>query len=630
LSQTISRKKALIIAVSDYDESSNLKNLPFCKNDGNEMLALLKNTGYEIKNVDGLIGHTDGTLMQDCIYSFFNDDIKSADTLLFYFSGHGVPGKDDFFLSSSNIDQSKPKMRGFSFADLSGEIIKCHAKRVVTILDSCYAGSLNLSGKGNESALVTAAENQISATFKEGEGRCLLSSCMGFQESFATAEGNHSFFTNYLLKGLRGADGKSVDERGIVTPESLMQYVDSAIDELPKENRPTQTPFRKIESAGKIMLAAHPKFAHATKAISETRTKIRKILAELLSNGNISERILTSALAISKLDPLPISGKEKQQWDLLERLLQNEISVGEFSESWLEWEQSKKSISSEIQINEKKECMAAGDICTSNKSYEEAIKWYDKALEIDPVDQYVIRSKGSALVELGRYDEAIKLYDEGLKIVPNLNMWHTWIKNFRQKAIEKQEASKSHDAAMDFKEKPDQFTTVDFWNNKGLELFHLGKYKEAIEALDKAISINPNNTVVWNNKGLALDNLFKYKEAIEALDKAISINPNNVDAWYNKGLTLIHLGKYKEAIKACDKAISINPNNSNAWNNKGSALIHLGKYKEAIKACDKAISINPNNTVAWNNKGSALENLGKHKEAIEAYGKATNIDQVGR
>jgi len=453
--QSEQRKKALVIAVSEYDENSSLNKLPFCKKDGDEMLALLKGLGYEIKNQDGLIGQVDGTLMQDCIYEFFkDDDIKSDDTILFYFSGHGVPGEGDFFLASSNIDPRKPKMRGFSFADLNGEITHCRAKRTVVILDSCYAGSLDISGKSSESALASAAKNQLSTTFKEGEGNCLLSSCMGFQESFATAEGDHSFFTNYLLKGLRGAEGKSVDENGIVTPESLMSYIDREIDNMKEK---VQTPFRKIESAGKIMLAAHPELASATNAklISEKRTKIRKMLADLLSNGTISQRILTKALDVSNLDPLQVSGIEKQQWDLIEHLLQNEIDVGEFSESWLklEWERPQKPTQSEIQIVEKKEnkldsstlekFIAQGDHCISKKDYEGAIKWYDKVLEIEPVNVYVIRSKGGALVELGRYEEALKLYDEGLKLVPNDKQGHTWLLNYKQEALEKQEASKS-------------------------------------------------------------------------------------------------------------------------------------------------------------------------------------------
>ncbi len=37
------------------------------------------------------------------------------------------------------------------------------------------------------------------------------------------------------------------------------------------------------------------------------------------------------------------------------------------------------------------------------------------------------------------------------------------------------------------------------------------------------------------NKGVALKIQGKYDEAIEALDKAIEINPDFAEAWYNKG-----------------------------------------------------------------------------------------------
>jgi len=164
------------------------------------------------------------------------------------------------------------------------------------------------------------------------------------------------------------------------------------------------------------------------------------------------------------------------------------------------------------------------------------------------------------------------------------------------------------------------------WDNKGLALAHLKRYKEAIECFDKAIEINPENDRAWDNKGLALADLKRYKEAIECYDKAIEINPKDDGAWDIKGLALAHLKRYKEAIECHDKAIEINPKNSDAWNNKGVALAHLKKYKEAIECFDKAIEINPKDDGAWNNKGLALYYLKKYKEAIECSDKAIEIN----
>lgn len=259
------RKKALVIAISEY-ENDELSNLDFCKNDGEEIGKLLKDLGYDVKKQ--LVGNVDGTILQDEIIEFFGDPkIKHDDTVLFYYSGHGVPGSTgEVYLSSSNIDPTKPMKRGFSFDELTTMMESCNSRCLVTMLDCCYSGSAKIS-KSDEKARVKIVQNcQIEKinNLKHGEGKCILSASRGFQESFAVVGGKHSFFTHYLLNGLRGADGKSVDKDGIVTPESLMQYVDSEIDNLPINMRPSQTPIRKIETVGRIVLAEYPKYAKNT------------------------------------------------------------------------------------------------------------------------------------------------------------------------------------------------------------------------------------------------------------------------------------------------------------------------------------------------------------------------------
>ena len=42
------------------------------------------------------------------------------------------------------------------------------------------------------------------------------------------------------------------------------------------------------------------------------------------------------------------------------------------------------------------------------------------------------------------------------------------------------------------------------WCNKGIALFNLGRYEEALKAYDKAIELKPDLVELWNNKGNAL------------------------------------------------------------------------------------------------------------------------------
>ena len=51
--------------------------------------------------------------------------------------------------------------------------------------------------------------------------------------------------------------------------------------------------------------------------------------------------------------------------------------------------------------------------------HQEAIKYYDKAIEIDPNNANAWNNKGLALDNLGKYEEAIKCYDKAIEIDPN-------------------------------------------------------------------------------------------------------------------------------------------------------------------------------------------------------------------
>lgn len=48
--------------------------------------------------------------------------------------------------------------------------------------------------------------------------------------------------------------------------------------------------------------------------------------------------------------------------------------------------------------------------------------------------------------------------------------------------------------------------------------------------------------MAWNNKGLSLYALGRYNEALYCYDKALEVQPNYANAWYNKAKTLDDMG----------------------------------------------------------------------------------------
>src|SRR5688500_6608248 len=70
-----------------------------------------------------------------------------------------------------------------------------------------------------------------------------------------------------------------------------------------------------------------------------------------------------------------------------------------------------------------------GNELFNDGKYDEAITYYDKALEIDPNYVKALSNRGSALSTLERYEEAIMSYDKALEIEP------TYVKALINKGI---------------------------------------------------------------------------------------------------------------------------------------------------------------------------------------------------
>jgi tetratricopeptide (TPR) repeat protein/tRNA A-37 threonylcarbamoyl transferase component Bud32 len=259
--------------------------------------------------------------------------------------------------------------------------------------------------------------------------------------------------------------------------------------------------------------------------------------------------------------------------------------------------------------------------------YEEAIRCFDKVLELDP--RYVLawNNKGGSLYNLGRVEQALRCYDKVLEIDPrDATAWTN--KGSSLGALGRcEDAVRCYDKALELDPR-----YVLAWNNKGASLASLARYEEAIRCFDKALELDPLAARAWGNRGNSLLSSGRCEEAIRCYDKALELDPRDATAWANRGNSLDALGRCKDAIRCYDKALELDPRNAAVWNNKGLCLSYLGfdddpGYEEAIRCFDKALEIDPRYTDGWRNKGESLGCLGRYEEAIRGYDKALELDQ---
>lgn len=583
--KAMAERRALIIAVSNYDR---LPSLDFCKNDGEILYEILKSQKYMISIDSQLIGRVSWQIMYDTVIDFFtNQNIAPDDTLVFYYSGHGVPDdQGDIYLATSEIDSNYPYKKGFSFSQLAKMMQLSISKRIVAILDCCYSGSATIS-KGTEESIAKLANSSIDKSCNnmiEGEGICILASSQAYEEAQGLKERNHSLFTYYLIEGLRG-NQKVVDDYGRITAASLGRYIYNTIMSLSPERRPKQKPIVKMELSGEIILAHYPEYSRNTTPVTPTMSPV-----------------------IDDVGKQYLDKKEYQKaLEYYERTLRDPA-------------QAKLWINKGIAHNR-----------LHNNS--EALKCFDIALDLDTSNALAWGYKGVALSNIGKHEEAIRYFQKSIDLDSmNENMWFGKAMSlFNLSRLD--EALLYIDKSLDINPKGELAL-----GGKGEILNSQGKHQEALDWYDRAIELNPTLPVPWAYKAQLFNKLGRRKEALESYDKAIEYFENypmeTIQAlWNSKGNILGDLDRQNEALKCYEKAIEYNSENPVYWINKSFTLVTMRKFDDSLTCAEHAIKLSSNDNSSLTNGINIINLIGMHlcvahryEESLVCFDKVLTID----
>jgi hypothetical protein len=213
---------ALIIGVDEYADGR--WNVPIAATDAQAIEAALVDPaqgGYRPGQVDLLTGAKATREDIRAALKRLADTVQPDDTALISFTGHGAPGTDGLYYFGT-FDMSFDGRQitthtGLSVADLGRAIRGIRSKRVVLLLNACFAGEvapafIKAGGIAHErlgAALPDAQSNRLldEATEPNGAGRAIITASRPDQLSLFSNASGRSFFTQALLEALRGGDG---------------------------------------------------------------------------------------------------------------------------------------------------------------------------------------------------------------------------------------------------------------------------------------------------------------------------------------------------------------------------------------------------------------------------------------
>lgn len=124
---------------------------------------------------------------------------------------------------------------------------------------------------------------------------------------------------------------------------------------------------------------------------------------------------------------------------------------------------------------------------------------------------------------------------------------------------------------------------VDTYNKDALKLIRAENYTEALNLLNKAIELDPEDDTTWNNISLCYDAIGEYQLALEAAQKAVNLGDQSEVEYTNLGNAYFDLGNIEEAKLAYEMALEID--DSYFYALYGVGIYHSEKenYEEALE-----------------------------------------------
>jgi tetratricopeptide (TPR) repeat protein len=213
--------------------------------------------------------------------------------------------------------------------------------------------------------------------------------------------------------------------------------------------------------------------------------------------------------------------------------------------------------------------------------YEEAIKYYDKAIEINPLFKEALFNRGGLYLKTEALDAALtdiikagilfkkqgqkELKDRCEEIVSHLIEKNRGNKKVAEKLLE-----------------------------EGSKFFEDGDHEEGMVLLNISALCDPENKEAYYRLGVMYVRTNNLEHAIGCFNKTIELDPANTNAYINLGGIYGKLNRHKEALDMLHKALELEKKNPKIYYNIAMVYLDIGKNKEAISYLKKAKALATN------------------------------------
>jgi len=288
------------------------------------------------------------------------------------------------------------------------------------------------------------------------------------------------------------------------------------------------------------------------------------------------------------------------------------------------------------------------DIFLGIKNYEEAMRSYEAALDIDDRDAAVLFSLANLHAKIGNEMKALELYTRTVRIntsfsVAYLNLFHIherrggfleasrYLSIYRQQCPDDIRGAVRTIGLLDSLNRHRQLLVAadnemkrfgphpDLMLNKSVGLMGLDDLNESKTLLKTILSKHPKYAGALNNLGVIAEREGKIDKARLYYEHAAKSDKSMAEPHYNLGCLLLKDEKFDEAAELFRKAIEIDTYLAHAYHNLGTCLRALDKHKEAKEILKRGLELAERISDSQMALGQSQLDTGEVEEALETF-----------
>jgi predicted O-linked N-acetylglucosamine transferase (SPINDLY family) len=192
----------------------------------------------------------------------------------------------------------------------------------------------------------------------------------------------------------------------------------------------------------------------------------------------------------------------------------------------------------------------------------DAIRSYQRSLELEPAASDVLDALGSSYAALGCFQDALECFDQAL-------------------------SESSDDASLKC--------------HRANALLNLCRPDETLTELDELLRLEPHHVEGLACYGLALSSLGQHQVALDKLNEAAVHGPSSPGVVYARGVVRMRMRQYEVALAEFRAAIDIAPHHTQSLYGNAAALTKLGRHDEAAESYRLLLELQPTYPFATGN-----------------------------